>query len=360
MLWINLCTQTQKNCFILTNYIMKIHTSEWLAPMSEQEMIDKFWVDIKRREPRTLKHNTWATTVKRSDWEIAQVPNYQTTINFDRKYPEFFESMEDYIKKFIETKPLDWDSPTSNHYSSWILATTIRADAHIDKKTKVSTNVLKKKLIESDKRLQEKMNMFGIEKQLLVVLGDYMNSDGSYRTTKGTEQQNSMNEYEAFSFGSDILKEVIYNRWKYTDVDTILVQGNHDEHKLLYVRDLLACFFQNNWAIKVQDAQNSWRYYYKRGDNLIGFTHWHLIKPQDLPMVMNKENWNAKHKERYTGHRHKLITQSFHWMNVNTIGATTSQWEWNDKFWVDHINNQLFWVLHHKKDWKIAQFWEKI
>jgi len=341
---------------------MNIHTSEWLAPMSEKEMIEKFWVDTERREPRTLKHNTRSTTVKRSDWEISQVPNYQTTLNFDRKYPEFFESMEDYIRKFIKTVPIIWDNPTANHYNnvSWVLATTIRADVHIDKKTKVSPNVLKKKLIEADKRLQEKMSKFDIEKQLFVVLWDYLNSDGSYKTTKGTEQQNSMNEYESFWFGADILKEVIHNRWRYTDIETILVEWNHDSHKLLYMRDLLDCFFKNNKGIIIKDAQNNWRYYYKRGDNLLWFTHWHLVAMKDLPMLMNKENWNAKYKERWTGHRHKDIRQSFHWMNVNTVGAVSSNGEWNDKYGVDHINNELFWVLYHKKQGKIADFYQKI
>ncbi len=32
----------------------------------------------------------------------------------------------------------------------------------------------------------------------------------------------------------------------------------------------------------------------------------------------------AKNKERYTGHRHKNETQSYHGMQVNTIGAMKS------------------------------------
>jgi hypothetical protein len=38
-----------------------------MKPMTEQEMIEKFEVDISKREPLKLKHNTRATTVKRKD-----------------------------------------------------------------------------------------------------------------------------------------------------------------------------------------------------------------------------------------------------------------------------------------------------
>lgn len=348
---------------------MKIHTADWFAPMSEKEMIEKFAVDSERRDTTKLKHNVRPTTMKNNEWEAVQVNNYQTTLQLDRKYPEFFESMEDYIKKFINTTPnvrpyntqdAWWAIDTIHRKHSDILATTLYADVHIDKRGNDSIHKVKKNIIDADKRLQDKMDRFAPQKQLFVVLGDFFNSDGSYKTTKWTEQQNSISEYESWKAWCDLLSEVLYNRAWYTDIDVIITQGNHDEHKALYMRDLLYYYFQNDNRITIQKSNENWRNYYKRWDNLLWFTHWHLIKTQDLPMVMNKENWNAKHKERYTGHRHKDITQSFHWMNVHTVWATSSNWERNDKFWVDHINKQLFWVLHNKKDWKIANFYQKI
>lgn len=339
---------------------MKIHTSEWLAPMSEKEMIEKFWVDVERRDPRTLKHNTRSTTVKRSDWEIAQVPNYQTTLNFDRKYPEFFENLEDYINKFVKEKPPVWDKKEWKDIFSGILATTMYADVHIDKRGGDSIDKIKKSIIEANKVLNGKLEKFEPEKQLLVVLGDFFNSDWNYKTTKGTEQQNSLSEYDWRKAGIELLAEVIYNNSIYSHLDVIITQGNHDENKALYMRDLLHYYFLNDEKVTIKKSNENGRNYYSRGENLLWFTHWHLIKPQDLPMVMNKENWNAKHKERYTGHRHKDITQSFHWMNIHTIGATSSNGERNDKFGVDHINKQLFGVLHHSQDGKIGQFYQKI
>jgi hypothetical protein len=204
------------------------------------------------------------------------------------------------------------------------------------------------------------MDRFASQKQLMVILGDFFNSDNSYKTTKWTEQQNKTSEYDAWKKWTELIAEVLYNRSWYTDIDVILSQGNHDEHKLLYMRDLLHYYFQNNDKINIQEVKENWRYYYKRGDNLLWFTHWHLVAMKDLPMLMNKENWNAKYKERWTGHRHKDIRQSFHWMNVNTAGAVSSNGEWNDKYGVDHINNELFWVLYHKKQGKIADFYQKI
>lgn len=348
---------------------MKIHTSDWFTPMSEQEMIEKFGVDTNRREARTLKHNVRPTTLKRKDWEVTQVNNYQTTLNLERKYPEFFESMEEYIKKFIKTVPEVYSYNTQDargaidqihRQHSDILTTTLYADVHIDKQRKESLQTVKKRIIEADKKIFDKMDRFASQKQLLVILWDFFNSDISYKTTKGTEQQNKTSEYDAWKIGTELIAEVLYNRSWYTDIDVILSQGNHDENKLMYMRDLLHYYFQNNDRITIEKAQPNGRYYYARGDNLLWFTHWHLIKPQDLPLVMNNEQKNAKHKEWRTGHRHKDITQSYHWMQVNTVGAMSSKGEWNDKFWVDHKNEQITGVLYHKKDWKIAQFYEKI
>ncbi len=348
---------------------MKIHTADWFSPMTETEMIEKFGVDKDRWEAVKLKHNVRPTTMKNDKWEAVQVNNYQTTLNLDRKHPEFFESMEDYIKKFIKTIPSVRSYNTQNAWwaideihreHSDILATTIYADVHLDKRWKQTPLKIKKSIIESDKRIQDKMDRFAPQKQLFVVLWDFFNSDGSYRTTKWTEQQNSMSEYDSRKAWCELLSEVLYNRAWYTDIDVIITQGNHDEHKALYMRDLLHYYFQNDNRITIEKSNENGRNYYKRGDNLLWFTHWHLIKPQDLPMVMNNENWNAKHKEWYTWHRHKEITSSFHWMNVNTVWAISGKWEWNDKFWVDHSNKHVFWALHNKKDWKIAQFREKI
>lgn len=348
---------------------MKIHTADWFAPMSEKEMIEKFAVDSERRDATKLKHNVRPTTMKNNEWEAVQVNNYQTTLQLDRKYPEFFESMEDYIKKFINTTPQvrpynTQDArgaiDTIHREHSDILTTTMYTDTHLDKQSKVSMKTRVKQIIEADKRILDKMDRFASNKQLLAVLWDFFNSDGSYATTKWTPQQNKWNEYDSWKAWTELLAEVLYNRSWYTDIDVIICQGNHDRNKARYLRDLLHYYFQNNPKIKILPSTDNGRYYYKWGNNLLWITHWDTIKHADLPMIMNKEAPNADNKERFTGHNHKEITKSYHWMQVSTKGAMSSKWEWNDKFWVDHINNQLFGVLHHKKDGKIAQFWEKI
>ena len=348
---------------------MQIHTADWFSPMSEKEMFEKFSVDSERRDATKLKHNVRPTTMKNAQWEAVQVNNYQTTLQLDRKYPEFFESIEDYIKKFIKTVPEVYPYNTQeargaidkiHREHSDILTTTLYADVHLDKQRKESMETVKKKIISADKRIFDKMDRFASNKQLFVILWDFFNSDNSYRTTKWTEQQNKTSEYDAWKKWTELIAEILYNRSWYTDIDVVLAQWNHDENKLMYMRDLLHYYFQNDDRITIKESQTNGRYYYAWGDNLLWFTHGHLAKPSDLPMLMNKEQKNAKHKEWWTGHRHKDITQSFHWMQVNTVWAVSSGGDRNDKYWVDHINNQLFGVLYHKKDWKVAQFYEKI
>ena len=82
--------------------------------------------------------------------------------------------------------------------NSDILTATLRADVHIDKQRKDSLATVKKKLIEADNRIFDRMDRFASQKQLIVILGDFFNSDNSYKTTKGTEQQNKTSEYDAW------------------------------------------------------------------------------------------------------------------------------------------------------------------
>lgn len=55
-------------------------------------------------------------------------------------------------------------------------------------------------LIEADKRLFDRMDRFGSNKQLLTILGDFWNTDGKYLTTKGTPQQNKVDELDGFKW----------------------------------------------------------------------------------------------------------------------------------------------------------------
>lgn len=343
----------------------KVITFDW--PFTEEQMMEHFQVDNERWEATKRVPNTWTTSMKNKDWEPIQVLNQQSKLFLQKKYPEFFESIEDYIKKFINTTPqvreyntqdARWAIDKLHRDHSHILTTTIYADTHLDKMTKQSMKSKINNIIEADKRIFDKMDRFASQKQLFVVLWDFFNSDWNYKTTKGTEQQNSTTEYDAWKKWTELLAEVLYNRSWYTDIDVILAQWNHDSHKLMYLRDLLHYYFKNNDKISIANVEENWRYTYKRWNNLLWFTHGDWVAQKDLPLLMWDKS--AKYKEWYTWHTHKNITESYHWMNVNTIGAMTWLWTWNDKYWVDHINKQLFWVLHHKKDGKVAQFYQPI
>lgn len=329
-------------------------------PMTEKEMMVKFWVDAKRREAEKLKHNVRPTSMKMKNGDVVQVMNYQTTLLLQRKFPEIFDRLKPFIEKFVKAKP---PKRTSKQVQTpvnrkWILATTIYADTHFDKQGKQSMRTRKRNIIEADKLMLWRQLKYDPQKQLFVVLGDFFNTDGSYRTTKGTEQQNKVSEYEAWKQWAELLAEVLYNRSWFVDVDVILAQGNHDEHKLTYLRDLLHHYFQSNPKIKISQVSEDGRYYYKRGNNLLWFTHWHTARLNDLPWLM-AWRWE-KNKERYTGHRHKNIRQSYHGMQVNTLWAMSPWWEWNKRYAVDHANKQIYGVLHHNRDGKMWELYQKI
>lgn len=144
--------------------------------MSEQEMIEKFGVDTSKRESERLKHNTWSTTVKRSDGEISQVPNYQTTLQLKRSYPEYIEDTEKILSRLLSTKAPKTELIQTK--TTGCLASILLPDVHLDKMTKNSTTVSQKlaKIQTAIEKICSKLEIYDPEMVQMVILGDFYNT----------------------------------------------------------------------------------------------------------------------------------------------------------------------------------------
>jgi len=333
---------------------MEAHTVKWFEPMSEQDMIDEFDVDIEKRQTEKLKHNARPTSMRRADWEVAQIMNYQTTIFLKRKYPELYDNIAWQINKLINpaenlkfTDRKEWEN----------LAVITDFDAHINKLDIVRSTPKAKmrKIIDARKRILDKLLKFDPSKILMVHWWDEIETDGNGRTTKWTDVSYNMHEFDAVKFKTE--QEI--GRYEYLrtmmDLDVITVSGNHDELLSQMMAEIKKAYYRNTDNI---NFYNDWgnRAYYARGQSLLMFAHWDHVKPNKMLQLATEEfiKKRYKHKHWYIGHLHsraqeqngdmvvkRLSTPSMPTKREKTKGFPSKPW--------------IQWFLHSKKQWEVLE-----
>ena len=112
-------------------------------------------------------------------------------------------------------------------------------DIHYGKITDEPMNIIEEHYIQAIMDLHKKADGLEIDRFLLPVGNDGLNSEGMSRaTTKGTPQQDSMRWRESFRGYWHLVSKAIDYLAQFAPVDVIVVQGNHD---------LKECFMQEKF-----------------------------------------------------------------------------------------------------------------
>jgi hypothetical protein len=91
-------------------------------------------------------------------------------------------------------------------------------------------------------------------------------------------------------------------------VEVLVVPGNHDETRTLFLGDAVQCWYRNDKHVEVRNEPKQ-RKYVRHGNTLLGFTHGDDEKHGDLESIMIREcaeffgecTW----REWHLGHYHK-------------------------------------------------------
>jgi hypothetical protein len=111
-----------------------------------------------------------------------------------------------------------------------------------------------------------------IERFILPVGNDGMNSEGMRRTTtKGTPQEESAGWKDTFRGYWRLMTRAVNYLKEKAPVDIIVVSGNHDYERMFYAGDVLAGWYRNDANVTVDNGYSS-RKYYEYGKNMIMFT----------------------------------------------------------------------------------------
>lgn len=181
-------------------------------------------------------------------------------------------------------------------------------------------------------QLLEKAEKFGIEKILLPLGNDGMNSEGrSKATTAGTPQDDSVHWQDSFRHYCATMMATVQMLSKSYPVEIIIVPGNHDTERMFYAGEVLQAYFMNNPRVLINNS-GEYRKYYEYGKNMLLFTHGDKEKTSNLPLIMATEQpemfARTKYREAHLGHFHKEMLNEYNGIKTRFIPSicTTDEW----------------------------------
>ena len=183
------------------------------------------------------------------------------------------------------------------------------------------------------KDLLNKSKGLNVEKILLPIGNDGMNSEGYSRaTTKGTPQHDSAEWQDTFVGYCGLMVRAICYLARTAPVDVVVIQGNHDYERMFYSGEFLRAFFLNDERVTIDNNYDS-RKYYSYGVNLIMYTHGDKEKPAEMPLIMATEQpmlfAKAIFREVHCGHLHKEMVNEYRGVKVRFIPSICGNDAWH-------------------------------
>lgn len=206
-------------------------------------------------------------------------------------------------------------------------------DIHYGKQVGDTLEDLENEYMTRVKSLMHKANGLDIERIILPVGNDGMNSEGYSRaTTKGTPQQDCAEWQQTFVGYCALMVRAIEYLSKSAPVDVIVIQGNHDFERMFYAGEFLRAYFLNNTAVNIDNGFDS-RKYYSYGVNMIMYTHGDKEKPAEMPLIMATERpmmfAASKFREVHCGHLHKEMVNEYRGVKVRFIPSICKNDAWH-------------------------------
>jgi len=206
-------------------------------------------------------------------------------------------------------------------------------DIHYGKITGEGPDAVEEHYLAVVAELWEKAKSSNIERLLMPIGNDGMNSEGmSKATTKGTPQDDYMGWRQSFRGYWKLMDMAITWLSKKVPVDVVIVQGNHDFERMFYVGELLESRYHNNPNITV-DNQLDERKYYQYGVNMFLNFHGDKVKRLQIPLLMATEQpfmWSeCKYREALCGHIHKELVDEIMGTKIRFIPSICGNDEWH-------------------------------
>ena len=188
-------------------------------------------------------------------------------------------------------------------------------DIHYGKMTGETLQDLENNFMSCVADLVAKGSGLNIEKFLLPIGNDGMNSEGMRQaTTKGTPQQDIADWKDTFRGYWRLMVRAIDHLKMIAPVHVIVISGNHDFERMFYAGDVISGWYKNDKNVSV-DNDLEQRKYFEYGKNMIMFTHGDKEKTAEMPLIMATEQplmfARCEFREAHCGHLHKEMVNEY-------------------------------------------------
>jgi len=301
------------------------------SPPTEQQIIEWFKIDTKKYRINQVYHKTsfggkYAITVSLLALKGSQTLDVST----------------DFLDKLDVLKPLSaFPTIKSRIEGKPNVALLIpKQDAHFNKYDIDGNNNIAERFKAFTRSLLNQLEKVSatsnIEKIFYIVGSDEFNSEWNGTTTKGTPQQNILTYEQGFEAISEFNIAITRLLKAYsTEVEVILLNGNHDHNVSWHLAHLLSRLFSNTSGITVNsELVNTKIITY--GKNLIALNHGDATKPKDLASklpILAKDKWSS-HDNYFiiTGDKHTELAQDFNGIMAYRVPQlSSSKSAWDDK-----------------------------
>ena len=206
-------------------------------------------------------------------------------------------------------------------------------DIHYGKDTDDNVTTAEENFMSSVRELHERAAGLNIQRFLLPIGNDGMNSEGMRKTTtKGTPQSDSIDWQKSFMGYTKLIINAANYLAEYAPVDIVIIQGNHDFERMFYAGEVLAAWFKNDEEVTVDNGLDS-RKYYEYGVNMLMFTHGDKEKAAEMPLIMATEKplmfSRTKFREVHCGHLHKEMVNEYRGIKVRFIPSICANDSWH-------------------------------
>lgn len=239
------------------------------------------------------------------------------------------------IEEFVKVYSPKVKQLTRSSLSNPVTYEVSLPDIHYGKLTGNTLEEIEGQFLGVIEDLMQKAQGLEIERILLPIGNDGMNSEGMrMSTTKGTPQQDSDGWKETFRGYWNLIVQAVDYLKIIAPVDVIVISGNHDYERMYYAGDVISGWFRNDPNVTVDNCNES-RKYYHYGVNMIMFTHGDNEKPADMPLIMATEQPEmfaaTSHREAHCGHFHKEQVNEYRGIKVRFIPSICPNDAWHKK-----------------------------
>lgn len=314
-----------------------------------EDLLELHEIDKKLYEVIKFKANVWEGQQKDKNDEpvILQLHQVSAEIKPIRQIVEWRQTLLDVFNDHIQ--PIN----KKRIKQSDKVGVIPHFDLHIDKYPNDTLSYLET-INQKTMELLELFKQQGVSKVLYINGGDYYNSDWKHKTSKGTEQHNTMSEKESFKIWLQHQIQLLDTIADKFPLEALYVSGNHDDLKNQALADAIDIYFSKNERVHINN-DDSYRKYFERGDTTIGTGHGDGVKTTDLLSVFSQEQGLNKYNYYLKWHIHHELKQLFGNLLIQTFASPSNASE-RDKKMGYITNGKLLGQIYDKKDGKFAEF----